>query len=447
MSGTSLLRRRALSLLAATLVTTGLTAVPAAHADVTTETVPLADVGVASSDGAGSPAPPYAPRHYVGDFPDGTEGRAYLKFDLVPVEGRVTSATLRLTVDSAPACHPGAHEGLQVSRVTTAWVQEDLHWGDTPASTPDGASIAGADCETAPAFLEWPVTDIVRAWAGGAQNYGLAVQGPDENVDEGHWVFASAESADLAPPVLTVTVDTGTVVVTRTVQIAPVHVQSGVTTVSSLTPQLIGGQSDPLGGDLRAEFEIEHDPAVPDQGAGRIWTAVSDLATGGERAVARVPEGVLQQGWQIRWRGRDHAPASGHVTPWTAWRYGEVHEVPPGVLAPVVVPSVRKGDVAVTSSLTPTLRAFLTHPYGFTLRARFEVEHDPDLPEQGVGQIWAGLTPAAQPAGRPGEVALPEGALADGWRIRWRVRSEAVEVPLVSEWSAWRKVTVAVQAS
>ncbi|WP_030454086.1 DNRLRE domain-containing protein [Herbidospora cretacea] len=437
-----LLRRRALSLLAATLVATGLTAVPAAHADVTTNATLIADVGVASSHWPGSPAPPDASRHYVGDLPDGTESRAYLKFDVAPVEGRVTSATLRLAVDSATACHPGAHEGVQVSRVTTPWVPDDLHWADTPASTPDGAAVAGQDCETAPAFLEWPVTGIVRAWAGGAQNYGLAVQGPDENLDEGYWVFASAESDDLAPPVLSVTVDTGTVVVTRTVQVTPVHVQSGVTTVASLTPLLIGGRSDPLGGDLREEFEVEHDPAVPGQGVGQIWTALSDLATGGDSAVARVPEGVLQQGWLIRWRGRAHIAATGHVTAWTAWRYGEVHEVPPGVTGPAVLPSVQKGEVAVASSLTPTLRVFLTHPFGLTMRARFEVEHDPAVPEQGVGQIWAGLNAAAVPSGKPAEVALPEGALADGWRIRWRVRAEAVEAPAVSEWSGWRKVTV-----
>nr|WP_169806288.1 DNRLRE domain-containing protein [Herbidospora sakaeratensis] len=435
MSGTSLLRRRALSLLTATLVATGLTAVPA-HADVTTDAALIDDVGVASSDGPGAPD---APRHYVGAFPDGSRGRAYLKFDVPSVEGRITSATLRLAVDSAPACHPGAQEGVQVSRVTTPWDPYDLHWGGTPASTPDGAAVAGEDCETPPAFLEWPVTDIVRAWATGAQNYGLAVDGSD-----GYWVFASGESADLAPPVLAVTVDTGTVVVTRTIQITPVHVRTGVTTVASRTPLLTGGQSDPLGGDARAEFEIEHDPAVPDQGTGLIWTAVSDLATGGEAASARVPEGVLQQGWQIRWRGRGHAPASGHVSAWTGWRYGEVHEVPPRVLMPRVLPSLQMGDIAVTSSLTPTLRVFVTHPYGLTMRARFEVEHDPGLPEQGAGQIWAGLDPVAVPSGRPSAVTLPEGALADGWRIRWRVRAEAVEAPAVSEWTEWRKVTVAV---
>ncbi|WP_062428897.1 DNRLRE domain-containing protein [Herbidospora daliensis] len=416
-------------LLALTLVATGLTAVPAAYADVTADAALLADVGVASSNGPGSPAPPDAARHYVGDFPDGSEGRAYLRFVLPSVEGRVTSATLRLAVDAATACHPGAHEGVRVSRVTTPWNPDDLHWASTPATTPEGAAIAGHDCESAPAFVEWPVTDIVRAWGAGAQNYGLAVEGDDENVDEGYWVFAASESADLAPPVLTLTVDTGLVVVTRTVPIAPVHVWNGVTTVASLTPLLTGGG-------VQAEFEIEHDPAVPGQGTGLIWTAVSDVADPGESATARVPEGLLQQGWQIRWRGRDHVPANGYVGAWTGWRYGEVHEAPPRVSGPVVRPSVQKGEVAVTSSLTPTLRVFVSHPYGFTMRARFEVEHDPDVPEQGAGQIWAGLGPAA--------VTLPEGLLADGWHIRWRVRAEAVEAPLVSEWTPWRKVTVAV---
>ncbi|WP_157549796.1 LamG-like jellyroll fold domain-containing protein [Nonomuraea candida] len=90
--------------------------------------------------------------------------------------------------------------------------------------------------------------------------------------------------------------------------------------------------------------------------------------------------------------------------------------------------------------LTPTLHTQVTYAPGGTLRAEFEVEHDPSAPAgQGTGQIWTGGVDGVA-AGTQGSLAVPAGTLTDGWVVRWRARSLAGQ--FASPWSDWQQLTV-----
>ncbi|MBN6055241.1 hypothetical protein JYK22_25115, partial [Nonomuraea sp. RK-328] len=97
--------------------------------------------------------------------------------------------------------------------------------------------------------------------------------------------------------------------------------------------------------------------------------------------------------------------------------------------------------VTVTDTLTPTLRATLTHPTGQALRAETEIEHDPAATGQGTGQIWTGAVDNVA-SGTQASITVPAGKLADGWKVRWRLRAVAGDVS--SAWSDWQQVTVDV---
>ncbi|MBN6052690.1 hypothetical protein JYK22_12200, partial [Nonomuraea sp. RK-328] len=105
-----------------------------------------------------------------------------------------------------------------------------------------------------------------------------------------------------------------------------------------------------------------------------------------------------------------------------------------------ITPSKVVNGVTVTDTLTPTLRATLTHPTGQALRAETEIEHDPAAPEgQGTGQIWTGSADNVA-SGTQASITVPADKLTDGWKVRWRLRAVAGDVS--SAWSDWQQVTV-----
>ncbi|GAB3910626.1 hypothetical protein [Microbispora bryophytorum] len=106
-----------------------------------------------------------------------------------------------------------------------------------------------------------------------------------------------------------------------------------------------------------------------------------------------VPGGALSNGWGIRWRARAVNTATQVTSAWSDWQTATIDagNVPsePGVSALQITPSQVVDDTTVATSLTPQLRAQVTNPAGGTMRAEFELEHDPAAPEdQGTGQIW-----------------------------------------------------------
>nr|WP_062339321.1 DNRLRE domain-containing protein [Herbidospora sakaeratensis] len=373
----------------------------------------------------------------------GVTARSYLRFDLSHLpEGVIRSATLRLTGLGAPACGPAVGEGVQVRRVTGPWSGDFLHWGNTPGSTDEDAQIAAKgvtpQCAVYPDTVEWPVTGIVNAWAGGAENHGLVLQSPDESTDDGLWAFSSGINPLDVIPVLTVTMDVPSVPSTRASSIAT-HEDGPGTWVAGLTPRVESQVVDPAGGSLTAEFEVEHDPAAPGQGVGRIWTATSAPVSSFGRPSVVVPAGLLQDGWHIRWRVRAHNLTAGTVSDWSAWNAGTVAADVAQITARQVVPSYESQTSTVSMSLTPELRATVTHPLLDTTRVVFQMEYDPDAPLQGTGLIWE-KTVLDVPSGGQAVVTLPDGLADGGLQVRWRVG--AYGGPFQSGWSDWRKLTL-----
>ncbi|MEW1837379.1 DNRLRE domain-containing protein [Nonomuraea angiospora] len=224
-------------------------------------------------------------------------------------------------------------------------------------------------------------------------------------------------------------------------QVTPSEQLDGTTVTPTLTPALLAQVSDPAGKPLRAEAEIEHDPAAPDgQGSGQIWAGAADNVPAGTQATITVPADKLTDGWKVRWRAR--AVSATAASAWSDWQSFNVGLPKPTATGLAITPSEVVDGVTVTTTLTPTLQATLTHPTGQALRAEAEIEHDPAAPDgQGTGQIWAGAVDGVA-SGTQASIAVPAGKLSDGWKVRWRLR--AVGEQAASAWSDWRQVTVDV---
>ncbi|GLX94087.1 DNRLRE domain-containing protein [Herbidospora sp. NBRC 101105] len=444
MSRRSLLRRRALPLLAAVMLPTGLTAIPSAHASgsTTVEVVhvlnAVEDVSVASHSDETMPAPPGNELLFLGAFPDSTRGRAYVRFDTSRLPaGVVTSATLRLANYSAPSCGSQTGEGIEVRRVVEPWTDGFLHWGNKPGSTPDDAYIAAAECDVPAEQVEWPVTGIVQDWVDGTSNYGFVLQHPDETLDDGYSRLASVQNTELAPPRLTVTMTVSSAPAFRRVVMQPLSTDES--TLIATAPRFVMVMDDPIGGWLSGEFEIEHDPSAGQ--SGQIWSGFSAWARSGRQSMVQTPPaGLLQDGWHVRWRARARNLDAGTVSDWLPWQHVVVDIAAPEIHSPEVVPSTRTDGTTVITSLTPELRAVVNHPYSDLWVVNFEIEHDPDAPGQGTGPIWGGGYKPGNMANGVKKAVVPSGLLADGWKIRWRVTATSKALVTVS--SDWQKATV-----
>ncbi|TDD00207.1 LamG domain-containing protein, partial [Nonomuraea diastatica] len=208
-------------------------------------------------------------------------------------------------------------------------------------------------------------------------------------------------------------------------------------------PALLAQVSDPAGKPLRAEVEIEHDPAATGQGTGQIWAGSADNVPASTQANIAVPAGTLTDGWKVRWRAR--AVSATAASAWSDWQSFTVSLPKPTATGLTITPSKVVDGVTVSTTLTPTLQATLTHPAGQALRAEAEIEHDPAAPEgQGTGQIWTGAVDSVG-SGTQASIAVPADKLVDGWKVRWRLR--AVGEQAASAWSEWRQVTVDVTQS
>ncbi|MEU8322268.1 DNRLRE domain-containing protein [Nonomuraea sp. NPDC048881] len=226
-----------------------------------------------------------------------------------------------------------------------------------------------------------------------------------------------------------------------TLQVTPSQQVDGTTVTPTLTPALLAQVSDPAGKPLRAEAEIEHDPAAPGgQGTGQIWTGSADNVPANTQANIVVPAGTLTDGWKVRWRAR--AVSTTAASAWSDWQSFTVSLPKPAATGLIITPASVVNGVTITDVLTPELKATVTNPDGQPLRAEFEIEHDPSATGQGTGQIWAQAVDGVA-SGTQASVTIPAGKLTDGWKIRWRVRAMAGS--LSSPWAEWQHVTVDVR--
>ncbi|GAA1521854.1 hypothetical protein GCM10009677_63590 [Sphaerisporangium rubeum] len=220
----------------------------------------------------------------------------------------------------------------------------------------------------------------------------------------------------------------------RTPVISQLQTDPG-TPVTTTTPTLKARVSEPGGQALRAEFQVERDPA---EGGGSLWTTGKDNVASGADATVTVPTGVLSDGWSVRWRAR--AVRGATSSPWSSWQTFTVDVPKPAIAGLQAVPSAVVGGVTVTTTLTPALRGTVSEPGAGQVRAEFQIEHDPG---QGTGPIWAG-TSSDVASGQMAQVTVPTGALTDGQQVRWRARAVAAGTSATSGWSAWRTLTVDV---
>ncbi|GAA3412350.1 hypothetical protein GCM10018952_24770 [Streptosporangium vulgare] len=222
-------------------------------------------------------------------------------------------------------------------------------------------------------------------------------------------------------------------------QVTPSEQVAGTTVTPTRTPALLAQVIDPAGKPLRAEAEIEHDPAATGQGSGQIWTGSADNVPAGTQASITVPADTLIDRWKVRWRAR--AVSATTASAWSNWQSLTVVLPKPTATGLTVTPSKVVDGVTVSTKLTPTLQATLTHPTGQALRAEAEIEHDPTATGQGSGQIWTGNADNIA-SGTQASLIVPDGKLADGWKVRWRLRAVAGDAS--SAWSDWQQVTVDV---
>ncbi|MFI9435068.1 MULTISPECIES: DNRLRE domain-containing protein [Streptosporangium] len=226
-------------------------------------------------------------------------------------------------------------------------------------------------------------------------------------------------------------------------QVTPSQVVDGKTVTTVVTPSLHAQVTYAPGGNLRAEFEVEHDPSAPaGQGTGQIWSGAADGVPAGTQGSVTVPAGKLADGWAVRWRARTVAGTLS--SPWSDWQPLLVDQPgsAPAVEKPQVMPSAQVGEQTVTSTVTPQLRVTVLDPRGEPVRAEFEVEHDPSAPAgQGSGQIWTTAVDNVA-VGSQAATEVPAGKLSDGWLVRWRAR--AVSDTASSPWSAWQQLAVEI---
>ncbi|MFC4117038.1 DNRLRE domain-containing protein [Nonomuraea zeae] len=141
--------------------------------------------------------------------------RSLIKFDTQKINGkRVILAGLGMWNLETNACGAEVGSGLTAERITSPWDETNLNWGNKPSTTHQGASTNRAGrgrtwtepCAAGAGFLAWPVTDIAKAWAGGAPNHGIQLRGADENEKTNWRAFAASENKNegVHPPTLTV---------------------------------------------------------------------------------------------------------------------------------------------------------------------------------------------------------------------------------------------------
>ncbi|MEU8270769.1 DNRLRE domain-containing protein [Sphaerisporangium sp. NPDC049002] len=247
----------------------------------------------------------------------GDKDRAYLRFDTTGLPSVITAAQLVLRNVDAPSCGPTVGAGIQVRQVTSAWDGSLIDWSPQPTNTTTGAvtSTEGSQAGVCGSgYMKWNVTGIVQAWAGGAANHGLVLRAASETATANYRVFTSSdETIEFnSPPKLVITYTTP-----PTLGALSVSPSAGSQT-SSRTPSLKAQLNDADGGVLTGEFQVEHDPAVPAQGTGLIWSGSATGVQAGTTGSVTVPASTLTDGWKVRWRARVYDGTT--YSAWSGWQ-------------------------------------------------------------------------------------------------------------------------------
>ncbi|MEU7926700.1 RHS repeat-associated core domain-containing protein [Micromonospora sp. NPDC049107] len=334
----------------------------------------------------------------------GQSGRSYSRvlvdFETSGLVGKtITDAKLQL--NAAGSGGGGCVEGLTIKaqRITGDW---SYNWSTLPATTTAGEQQAqepgpcSAGQSPAGSWI-WPITDIANAWAAGAPNHGVMLRLTEEwpvYLERSYaraFQSTEAQGAGAQPPKLVVTY--GSTPITGAVRAAPISAGDGRTFTSTTTPTLYAAVKDAEGGPLRAEFQVERDPAAG-QGTGQLWSGAVDGVQSGSDAKVIVPGGVLFDGTRSRWRAR--AFDGLEYSDWSAWSLLTVDAVvpdPPVVTCPELSRDswnrrLRSVDEAVPCSVKSVASDVREYKWGLDdpgTPTVGEIPLRPDPTEKGIG--------------------------------------------------------------
>ncbi|MFE0150533.1 DNRLRE domain-containing protein [Nonomuraea sp. NPDC059007] len=269
----------------------------------------------------------------VGNFDDSTRrefSRVLLKFDTSSLSGKtVTDAKLQLTSSDSWGCV--AAQNIKAQRITSAWTASSTYWANQPSTTTSGEQQAqqpgqcSSDSSVPEGTWTWPITDIAKAWSGGAAGHGVMLR----LVTEHPVLHENQYSRSFSTPTLVVTY--GSTPSIENVRTAPVSTNAGTVYTNTTKPTLFAFTKDPDSGLLRVDFDVEHDPAAPSQGSGQVWTGAVDGVSAGAEAKVSVPAGQLADGGKYRWRAR--AFDGTDQSAWSSWRSFTVDATAPEVPA------------------------------------------------------------------------------------------------------------------
>ncbi|GAA3096478.1 DNRLRE domain-containing protein [Streptosporangium carneum] len=251
--------------------------------------------------------------------------RALIHFDTSSLSGQqVVDARLDLLGDLV-RCPTG--QSLRVRRITSSWNPDPwngpgVFWSNQPSSTSDGEVLSAPPTVCGPTSyperVPWSVsvTTIAQAWASGAAGHGLVLAASDEpnRANTFGWFFDDSSTAN--PPKLVITY--GSTPWTGRLRAVPATAANNKFYVTTLTPALAAEVNDADGGVLKAEFQVEHDPSVPTQGSGLIWSGEVDNVTANTEAKITIPAGKLADNWTVRWRARASDASSSSA--WSQWQ-------------------------------------------------------------------------------------------------------------------------------
>jgi hypothetical protein len=104
--------------------------------------------------------------------------RSFVRFDLsaIPATARVQSATLQLTMSTAPS----ATRTYEVDKVNASWVESILTWATMPAASAATATVASGT--TSGVNLTWNVTTDAKTFvANSSTNFGWQIKDSSES--------------------------------------------------------------------------------------------------------------------------------------------------------------------------------------------------------------------------------------------------------------------------
>ncbi|WP_194244027.1 DNRLRE domain-containing protein [Nonomuraea phyllanthi] len=286
----------------------------------------------------------------VGTFDNPTNNkreftRALLKFDTTALAGKtVIDAKLQLTTTGFNlGCVAG--QNIKAQRITANWTPSSTYWANQPAAATAGEQLAQqpGQCTSTPpeGTWTWPITDIAKAWAGGAAGHGVMLRLATEHPV----MYEQQYERNFASPTLIVTY--GSTPAVENLRAAPVATSDdGIVYTNTTTPTLNAFTKDPDNGLLRAEFEVEHDPAATGQGTGQVWIGAVDNVSPGAEAKLAVTTGKLIDGGKYRWRSR--AFDGTDYSAWSAWQLLAVDATAPQ--APTISCPIQEGGWAFFGS-------------------------------------------------------------------------------------------------